>query len=500
MMKGKLFMKLYHSTRNAQLKATASQAILKGICEDGGLFVIDDFDKIDYASLLNKSFQDIANVILRCMLDDFNEDEISMCVKYAYGDQFNSHDITPLITINNDYILELYHGPTAAFKDVALQILPYFIQVALKKEAKENDILILTATSGDTGKAALTGFEDVERIKIVVFYPEVGISLTQRLQMTTQTGKNIAVCAIEGNFDDAQNGVKQLFTDHKYKKQICSYHMELSSANSINIGRLTPQIVYYFKAYLQLVTQGDIKCGEEICFSVPTGNFGDLLAGFYAKKLGLPIHRFICAVNVNNVLYDFFQTGLYDRRREFIVSSSPSMDILISSNLERLLYEVSGHNHELIKGYMNDLKTIGYFRITKDMKKQLDKLIYPSFANDQEVANVIKDVFEKDHYLMDPHSAVAYKGTLDYHKVDSQHKVISLSTASPYKFPQAICEALGLSIVSDREMMDEIEKHTGVCIPKELKNLDEKTILHRDCIKKEAMADYVLNFIKGDSL
>ncbi|MEG0290028.1 MAG: threonine synthase [Erysipelotrichaceae bacterium] len=490
-------MNKYHSTRNKQIEASSSEAILKGIAQDGGLFVRDEFPFLNIDALESMSFQELSKQVLSSLLEDYQEEEINQYVEEAYGEQWEDKAITPLVNIGQEYILELFHGPTAAFKDVALQMLPHLLKGAILKQKQKEDVLILTATSGDTGKAALAGFKDIEHTNIMVFYPSVGISQIQRLQMMSQTGNNVSVCAIEGNFDDAQNQVKQIFTNPKFKEVVKAHHLSLSSANSINIGRLMPQIVYYFDAYRQLLKSNKIKKGEEICFSVPTGNFGDILAGYYAKKMGLPIHRLICSVNRNNVLYDFFQTGSYDRNRDFHPSLSPSMDILISSNLERLLYDVSDQNTMEIASYMEALKTTGRFTITKTMKAKLDQIIFASTSDDEQTKKDIHDVYQQYHYVMDPHTAVAYHGTQLYRQGDAQHKIVTLSTASPYKFAESVKDALALDLDIKGDAMSYLSKATNTSIPVNLKDLDKKAILHHDCIKKEDMQNYVFGKLKG---
>lgn len=490
------FMIKYHSTRNKQIEAYASEAILKGIAKDGGLFVRDEFSMIDINQLDSMNFKDISKQVLSLLLDNYQKDEISEYVDKAYGDEWDDKAITPVVKAGNEFILELFHGPTAAFKDVALQMLPHLLKGAMLKQKQQEDVLILTATSGDTGKAALAGFKDCERTEIIVFYPSVGISSIQRLQMITQAGHNVSVCAIEGNFDDAQNQVKAIFTDPSFNQIVKKHNLSLSSANSINIGRLTPQVVYYFDAYRQLLKTKEIAIGEEVCFSVPTGNFGDILAGYYAKKMGLPIHRLICSVNRNNVLYDFFKTGTYDSNRDFHPSLSPSMDILISSNLERLLYDVSDQKDKEIAGYMKDLKETGCFTISKAMKDKLDQLIFVSTSDDEQTQKDIHDFYEATHYVMDPHTSVAYHGTQSYRQEDSQHKIITLSTASPYKFADSVNASLFSEDIIIEDQMLYLSKLTNTKIPMNLKDLDKKDVLHQDCIKKEDMKDYVLHKLK----
>ena len=475
----------YISTRNKNIVKNDKVALLQGLSEDGGLFVLENFkDKIDLEKLLNKSYTEIALEVLKLFFS-FDEKKLKSVIEKAYS-KFSTSKVTPLVELKKSYILELFHGPTSAFKDVALTLLPHLIQLAL--EGTNQEILVLTATSGDTGKAALEGFKDVAQTEIIVFYPKNGVSKVQELQMRTQEGKNTKVCAIEGNFDDAQTGVKNIFLDENLQKKLGD--KKFSSANSINIGRLTPQIVYYIVSYVELVKNNKIKMGDKINFVVPTGNFGDILAGYYAKKLGLPVNKFVCASNNNNVLYDFLTTGTYDRNREFLKTISPSMDILISSNLERLLYDLSGADDKYIKSLMEDLNKNGKYQVNDEILKKIKEQFGAGYATDEETAKTIKKVWEEEKYLLDPHTAVAYKVMLEQ---NLSEPTVVLSTASPYKFCASVANAL-LNIHDEDEfvLMQKLYEATKVEIPENLKNLKSKEILHSDIIKKEEMPEYVL--------
>ena len=475
----------YISTRNKNIVKNDKVALLQGLSEDGGLFVLENFkDKIDLEKLLNKSYTEIALEVLKLFFS-FDEKKLKSVIEKAYS-KFSTSKVTPLVELKKSYILELFHGPTSAFKDVALTLLPHLIQLAL--EGTNQEILVLTATSGDTGKAALEGFKDVAQTEIIVFYPKNGVSKVQELQMRTQEGKNTKVCAIEGNFDDAQTGVKNIFLDENLQKKL--EDKKFSSANSINIGRLTPQIVYYIVSYVELVKNNKIKMGDKINFVVPTGNFGDILAGYYAKKLGLPVNKFICASNNNNVLYDFLTTGTYDRNREFLKTISPSMDILISSNLERLLYDLSGADDKYIKSLMEDLNKNGKYQVNDEILKKIKEQFGAGYATDEETAKTIKKVWKEEKYLLDPHTAVAYKVMLEQ---NLSEPTVVLSTASPYKFCASVANAL-LNIHDEDEfvLMQKLYETTKVEIPENLKNLKSKEILHSDIIKKEEMPEYVL--------
>lgn len=485
----------YESTRNSSLKATSSQAVLKGIADDGGLYVMRNIEhkNIDINNLIGKSYIEIAEIILKEMLDDFSEDKIKECVSEAYINKFSTNEITPIIKVGDSYITELFHGPTSAFKDVALSILPHLMTTSYKMNDIKGELIILTATSGDTGKAALEGFKDVKGTKIAVFYPEGGVSQVQKFQMITQEGSNTYVCAIKGNFDDAQTGVKKIFTNEKLRNELMENDKMFSSANSINVGRLVPQIVYYFYSYAKLIEKGEIKMLDKINFSVPTGNFGNILAGYYAKMLGLPINKLICGSNENNVLYDFIKTGIYDKNREFHKTISPSMDILVSSNLERLLYYVTGKNNEEVKSLMDKLSSLGKYEVSTAMKEKIQSEFYAGCVCKEETEKTIKETFEKYNYLLDTHTAVAYKALEDY-KNETGDKTISivLSTANPYKFSRSVYEALfGVKDNNEFEIMEELSYKTGVPIPENLKTLNNKEVRHTTVCEVNEMESFV---------
>lgn len=480
---------IYQSTRNNNEKVNSQKAIVKGIADDGGLFMLSDFEKInfDYKSVLNLSSMETAEKILGALLDDFSEEEMHEMVEKAYRGRFETDELTPVVKVGKNFVLELFRGPTSAFKDVALSMLPRLMTKAREKLGVEKDTVILTATSGDTGKAALEGFHDVDGIRIIVFYPDGGVSAVQKAQMVTQEGINVKVCAVKGNFDDAQTGVKNAFADFKKMNYDA---VDFSSANSINIGRLAPQVVYYFTAYASLVRGGEIKVGDKINFVVPTGNFGDILAGYFAKRMGLPVDKLICASNANNVLTDFINTGLYDKRREFYKTVSPSMDILVSSNLERLLYLLSNGDAEKVAGYMKDLNEKGHYQVDDDILSKLKETFIAAYCDDTVTLETIKEVYERDGYLCDTHTAVAFRAALDG---NYKEKTVVLSTASPYKFPVAVLSALGVT-PDDNEfrVMEQIKTKTGVAIPKNLSGLESKKVLHSDVIEKNELTDYVL--------
>ena len=465
--------KMYHSTRNSNKKVTSKQAILDGISRDGGLYVWPELDSVhlDLNKICQQSYQENAVYILQHVLHDYTKEELEDCVKKAYTDRFTAKEVTPLKKVGNTYVLELFHGPTSAFKDVALTLLPQLMQKALKKTNQK--ALILTATSGDTGKAALSGFQDVEDIKISVFYPHNKVSAIQYRQMATQEGNNVNVFAVKGNFDDAQSQVKKLFLDEELN-QICQENnILLTSANSINVGRLVPQIVYYFEAYKTLVNQHVIEIGDPISFSVPTGNFGDVLAGYYGYLMGLPVKKFYVASNANKVLTDFLTTGVYDRNRDFIQTISPSMDILISSNLERLLYYMSEHDTEQVRAWMEQLQKEGRYDVGEQMLAKIQNLFACGFVDDERTKEVIHEVYEKEHYVLDPHSAIAYD-------VSSQEEgvVVSLATASPYKFSQDVMASLQKEEADEWQAMADLEKVCQDVTPAPLKRLKTQPILH----------------------
>lgn len=484
----------YESTRDENVKKQASEAILQGLSEEGGLFVLRDLQtkKLDVNALIGKDYYTVAKAVFALFLNDFSEEEIAACVHNAYEHKFSNEEITPLVKLKDAYVLELFHGPTSAFKDVGLSMLPQLIKTSLTKSEMKDDILILTATSGDTGKAALEGFKDVDRTNIMVFYPNNGVSTIQAAQMKTQEGSNTKVVAIEGNFDDAQSGIKKLFVDEEFKAQLKAQGVQLSSANSINIGRLIPQMVYYVYAYTQLVANKEIAMHDKVNFVVPTGNFGNILAGYYAKCVGLPIHQLVCASNDNNVLYDFLNTGVYNRKRDFLKTISPSMDILISSNLERLLYYVSGCDNQYVASLMRDLQENGQYKVNDALLAKIKETFSCGYATNQQTQEVIKEVYEKDGYVLDPHTAVAYRVLLD--QKDEAHVNVVLSTASPYKFTRSVYESLyGESNDDEFSLMQQLHDKTNVAICENLKDLDKKPVLHKDVIETKEMKDYVLS-------
>ena len=481
---------LYHSTRDIRLTAPSTRAVLEGIAPDGGLYICDPASLgFDWQGALRLDTLSMAAKILSALLPDFPDMED--IVRKSYAGKFPTADLTPLVPVGDKYVLELYHGPTSAFKDVALSVLPRLIGAAAKAEGMQGDVVILTATSGDTGKAALEGFHDVKGTRIIVFYPYGGVSAVQQAQMATQTGDNVKVCAVRGNFDDAQTGVKQVFAACKGRDLQGAM---LSSANSINIGRLAPQVVYYFRAYGDLVKAGRIAPGGKVNFVVPTGNFGDILAGYFAKAMGLPVGRLVCASNANDVLTEFISTGRYDRRRPFYKTTSPSMDILVSSNLERLLFLLS-RDSAYVAGLMQQLSADGAYQLSGELLDKLQQDFSCGCCDDQGAADVIGRLWRERHYLCDPHTAVAWSVAeqLDAELRGTGAPTVVLSTASPYKFPAAVLSALGRS-GSDSEfrMMDELAQLSGVPIPGNLSGLEGRPVLHKDVIDKDAMLDYVL--------
>lgn len=486
---------LYGSTRGGESGVTASQAILKGLASDGGLFVPDRIPVLDVTldQLANMTYQETAYAVMKQFLTDFTEEELKYCISHAYDEKFDTEEIAPLALAGGACFLELFHGKTIAFKDMALSILPYFMITAAKKNDVKNEIVILTATSGDTGKAAMAGFADVPGTRIIVFYPKDGVSRVQELQMLTQKGANTCVVGIEGNFDDAQTGVKKIFGDKEFAKELDEMGFQLSSANSINIGRLVPQIVYYVYAYAKLYANGEIEKGEKINVVVPTGNFGNILAAYFAKQMGIPFNRLICASNDNKVLYDFFTTGEYDRNRDFILTSSPSMDILVSSNLERLLYLSCGRDAEKTKGMMESLSKNGRYEITEDMKTFMADF-YAGYAGMDENAATIKALYEDNGYLIDTHTGVASAVYNAYKKATGDEtKTVIASTASPYKFSRSVVEAVcGKQDTEDEfELIDKMEKMSGVKIPQAIEEIREAKILHNIQCKPEEMKETV---------
>lgn len=489
----------YISTRdNSKNKKTASEAIIRGIAEDGGLFVPSVFPKIDidFQELSSYTYQELAAYVIGKYFTDFTREEIEYCVKNAYNPTKFDEGIVGIHHCDNVSYLELYHGRTIAFKDMALSILPYLMTVAAKKCNVKEKIVILTATSGDTGKAALEGFADVDGISVIVFYPKGGVSKIQELQMQTQKGKNVHVIGVKGNFDDAQTAVKKILSDNDLKAEILKKNCVLSSANSINIGRLVPQIIYYIYAYLQLLKHDKIKKNEEINITVPTGNFGNILAAYYAKKMGLPVHKLVCASNTNNVLTDFFHLGKYDKKREFYLTNSPSMDILVSSNLERLLYHLSGDDSEYVNSCMNNLNSVGEYLANEKVRAGFHDFA-AGFATSDETLHEIKRVFrEYSPYVIDTHTAVAsfvYKAYADLNK-DERRNIIA-STASCYKFLRAVYPAISENYkedMDDFELADQMSKLSGVSVPNAVSNLKTAEILHDSVIEKEEIVRAVL--------
>lgn len=489
----------YSSSRGGKDKVSASWAIIKGLAEDGGLFVPDHFPKLEKSleecSALN--YKELAYEVMKLFLSDFTEEELKNCIEKAYDAKFDTEEIAPLAEVDGTYYLELFHGATIAFKDMALSILPHLMTTAAKKNNVNQEIVILTATSGDTGKAALAGFAGVEGTRIVVFYPKNGVSAIQEKQMVTQKGDNVKVIGITGNFDDAQTGVKNIFGDKELAKELAEAGFQFSSANSINIGRLVPQVVYYVYAYAKLVKEGRIKAGDTINVTVPTGNFGNILAGYYAKQIGVPIGKLICASNENKVLFDFFATGCYDRNREFILTSSPSMDILISSNLERLIYLIAGNDADANRGFMQSLISEGKYTISEEMKSRLEDFI-GGYAGEAEVAQTIRDVYEKTGYVIDTHTAVA---TTVYEKYKSESgdktPMVIVSTASPFKFTRSVMEAIEGAIEdkTDFELIDKLSKLANVKVPNAIEEIRSAEILHDTVCDKEDMKAQVKKFL-----
>lgn len=485
---------MYKSTRSNSDKVTASQAILKGLADDGGLFVPDSIPALEVPleKLADMTYQETAYEVMKLFLSDFTEEELKHCINGAYDDKFDTKEIAPLVKKDGAYYLELFHGKTIAFKDMALSILPYLMTTAAKKNGVKNEIVILTATSGDTGKAALAGFADVPGTSIIVFYPKNGVSPIQEKQMLTQKGENTNVVGIIGNFDDAQTGVKEMFHSKDLAERMNAKGYQFSSANSINIGRLVPQIVYYVYAYGQLLKQGEITCGEKMNVVVPTGNFGNILAAFYAKNMGLPIETLYCASNENKVLFDFFQSGTYDRKREFILTSSPSMDILISSNLERLIYRITGEDAAQTKVFMDALSSNGEYTITKEMMEKLSCFV-GGYASEAETAANIKKVFDKAGYIMDTHTSVASCVYYDKAK-DAGLKTVIASTASPYKFTRSVMDAIDkekYDSLGDFELVDELNKLSGVKVPAAIEEIRTAPILHDIVCDKSEMQQTV---------
>ena len=486
----------YISTRGNNQQLTSAEAIIKGLADDGGLFVPDSIPQVDMRfidALQQLSYQERAVKVLSLFLSDYTREEIEGCVERAYGDnKFDDSAVAPVNFLHDTSVLELWHGPTSAFKDMALQLLPQLLSTALKKTKAKNEVLILVATSGDTGKAALEGFRDVPQTKIMVFYPDSGVSRIQRLQMVTQQGANVAVTAVKGNFDDAQSGVKAIFNDQSFNSGLNQQGVALSSANSINWGRLVPQIVYYFSAYADMLKAGRIKSGDQVTFVVPTGNFGDILAGFYAKLMGLPVKKLVCASNSNNVLTDFLNTGVYDRNREFFKTISPSMDILISSNLERLLYHMTEDSSK-VAGWMKELSETGRYDVGAEVLAKIKKIFAADWSDDAATKEAIAREYEQEKYVLDPHTAVAWNA---YSKLSDKNNVIIVSTASPYKFNESVLSALGKSIdgKSEFELLDDLAALNSFDIPYGLGKLKNSEVRHNAVVEKNAMPEAVKKF------
>ena len=485
----------YQSTRNHRLQASSAAAVLEGIAADGGLYIRDDLSTMnfDWKGLLGEDSLTMSARILSALLPDIPDMET--LVKQGYEGKFETDELTPLAQVGDRYVLELFRGPTSAFKDVALSLLPRLITSAKTVCGVDDEIVILTATSGDTGKAALEGFHDVPGTRIIVFYPHGGVSTVQQAQMATQEGSNVCVCAVRGNFDDAQTGVKNIFAACQDKDL---HGVRLSSANSINIGRLAPQVMYYFRAYADLVKAGRIRVGDTVHYVVPTGNFGDILAGYFAKLMGLPVGKLVCASNANDVLTEFLSTGVYDKRRPFHKTTSPSMDILVSSNLERMLYLLSDGDDAYVSGLMRQLRDEGRYQVTDKMLARLHEIFSCACCDDAQAAEVMGRVWREHGYVCDPHTAVAWHAADAFMEQADGAPVVVLSTASPYKFPAAVLSALGEEPGDDEfAMMDKLSALTGTPIPKNLATLREKQVRHKDVIDKDAMLDYVLGKIQS---
>ena len=498
-------MATYHSTRSRTAQLSAKEAIRRGIAPDGGLYVSDELgqSKIDLEGLANKDYFELAREVLGTLLPDYSADEIAACVDEAYGSTFASDEVTPVVDLKGvageadqgsapAYVMELWHGPTSAFKDVALQMLPRLMaRTSANAEGAADKIMIVTATSGDTGKAALAGFADAPGCGITVFYPEGKVSRVQELQMSTQEGANVSVCAVRGNFDDAQSAVKRIFADRELADRLAAAGVQLSSANSINVGRLVPQVVYYFAAYAQLLRAGKIQPGDAVEFCVPTGNFGDILAGYYAQRLGLPVAKLIVASDKNNVLFDFLTTGTYDRQRPFYTTTSPSMDILISSNLERMLYYLADGDCELVAGLMAQLAQ-GSYNVPAELLAKIQAVFGCGWADEDQVAAAIKDCWDRNGYLIDPHTACGYHVLGQVPAASGAKARVVLSTASPYKFPRAVAGSLGLFCPPDDfACMKVLEKATGTVAPAQLSELQQKPVLHDAVVDIDGMGGFV---------
>ena len=496
----------YSSTRGNAEQLDSAKAIIRGLAADGGLFVPDAMPQVDMAfieGLKALSYEERAEKVLGLFLTDYTAEELAGCVTRAYANgRFDTEKRAPVKAVGEKSVLELWHGPTSAFKDMALQLLPQLMSTALKKTGEKDEVLILVATSGDTGKAALEGFRDVPQIRIMVFYPQGGVSRIQQLQMLTQEGGNVNVTAVTGNFDDAQSGVKRIFGDKDFNEALAAKGIRLSSANSINWGRLVPQIVYYFSAYADLLSAGTIEPGEAIDFTVPTGNFGDILAGFYAKCMGLPVHKLICASNANNVLTDFLRTGVYDRQRDFFKTISPSMDILISSNLERLLYHMT-EDKERVASWMQQLQQQGRYDVGSELLAKIQETFWADWTSDEDTEACIAEVYRKHHYVADPHTAVAWSVAEKYQQAtgDAHHMVV-VSTASPYKFNGSVLDALGVKTqgVDEFTLLDELQQRNEGPIPEGLASLRKKAVRHDGVCAPATMEKAVMLFASADSV
>lgn len=486
----------YKSTRDKTISISSMDAIIKGISDDGGLFVPEFLPKIgSLETLKGIEYSDLALKVLSLFLSDYTQEELRFSVDKAYDNKFSSPEIVDLVKIKDIFFLELFHGPTSAFKDMALQIMPHLLTIGLKNKGVKEKLVILVATSGDTGKAALEGFKDIEGIEVVVLYPNKGVSDIQRAQMQTQTGKNLHVIAINGNFDDAQNEVKNIFSDINYNKELLEKGYRLSSANSINIGRLLPQIAYYFYAYARMLEDKEIIMDEKINIVVPTGNFGNILAAYYAKEMGLPVNHLICASNENNVLTDFFNKGDYNKNRQLLLTSSPSMDILISSNLERFIYHISGGDEDLVKQKMKELKENGQYSLSGIT----DSSIFGEYVNEEEVSHWIGKVYKEEGYVMDPHTGVAYGAYQKYlQKTKDAHKTLIASTASPYKFPSKVLSAMGLKLPdNDFLAMERLEQNSHSLFPQKLKDLSRLEIIHDSLVEKNEIKATIMDLLEG---
>lgn len=490
---------MYKSTRDSSKAVTASKAILQGLSEDGGLFMPTSIPVLDKSlkELSAMDYRGVAYEVMKLFFTDFTEEELKNCINNAYDSKFDTEEIAPLAEVDGAYYLELFHGSTIAFKDMALSILPHLMTTSAKKNDIKNDIVILTATSGDTGKAALAGFADVPGTKIIVFYPKGGVSFIQERQMVTQKGDNTCVIGIKGNFDDAQTGVKKIFGDKELAAELAAKGYQFSSANSINIGRLIPQVAYYAYAYAKLLAEGKIADGEKINVVVPTGNFGNILAAYFAKNMGIPIEKLICASNENKVLFDFFETGVYDRNRQFILTNSPSMDILISSNLERLIYLIAGEDSDKNVELMNSLSTTGKYSITEDMKAKLADFV-GGFASEASTKERIKEIYEKSGYVLDTHTAVAsyvYGQYVANTKDDT--KTVIASTASPFKFTTSVMEAIegAKSDLPDFELVDKLSKVANVAVPNAVEEIKTAPVRHDKVVEIDEMVDAIKAFL-----